>query len=641
MAFSNRRNHYSPDHQSPHSRVIALDCHSFVFCGILAGQLARVTLCILHAGLAQSPAAENGARLNPPFEIRQEGKTFWLVKPNGGRFFSLGVCCANQGSSREEWDPGNPGYAAWRQYSNTNLWAKGVLHRLKSWGFTTIGGWSDFPSLQCIHEADFVFAPVLHLGSTAGAPWWDMWDPKLFERMDQIAREHILPLRDDPRLIGYYTDNEIGWWNGILFKMTLEQAPTSGQRQRLIKLLSHAYRNDWAELMRDFEPSPILETWEDLERHGILFLRPGGHGIRVERQFLGMLAERYYSMVHDIVRKYDQRALILGDRFPSFYYPEVVRACAPYLDAVSSNLNASWNDGSFARFYLDTLYALTGKPLLIGEFYMAARENRSGNKNSYGVYPVVDTQKQRANGFRNTLQSLLQNPNVIGADWFQYYDEPTHGRFDGENFDFGLVDIHDQPYQALTSVVSSMDLPGIRSQPARSRPDAAQGVPPAPRNPFESFEPTLALKRWDRERGFLKPISEFPLADLYVCWDHKAIYLGLCAQDVVEDVFYRGKTVPQSDRAEWIVAIRGSSKSIRGRIGAGMEPVFDEPSVEALTISGVNGNVRNIAGLKLPAQLFGKEKFRQGDTINFVSTFFTHCHAYRVEWNASLQLRGK
>ncbi len=158
---------------------------------------------------------------------------------------------------------------------------------------------------------------------------------------------------------------------------------------------------------------------------------------------------------------------------------------------------------------------------------------------------------------------------------------------------------------------------------------------------MEPFEPTLALKHWDRERGFVKPVTEFPLADLYVCWDKKAIYLGLCAQDVVEDVFYRGKTVPASDRAEWTISLNGSTKLIRGRIGAGLEPVFDEPSVRAMNISGISGNVRNIAGLELPAKLFGKERFKAGDTIEFASTFFTHCRGYRVEWNARLRLRGK
>jgi hypothetical protein len=601
---------------------------------------AGVSLLALLLGIGKSTAAPESP-FPGTFTIQQQGQNSWLVKPNGEQFFSFGVCCVNQGASRGEWEAANPGYAAWQHYSDSNAWAEATLSRLKAWGFTTLGGWSDFQAFRHCPDSDVAFAPVLHLGSTAGAPWWDMWDPNVVERMDQIAREHILPLRDDPRLIGYYTDNEIGWWNAILFNATLEQAPTSGQRQRLMELLRQTYRNDWSELMRDFETSPILETWEQLERHGTLFLRPGGKGIRVERQFLGMLAERYYSLVHDIVRKYDRRALILGDRFPSFYYPEVARACAPYVDAVSCNLNAVWNDGSFPRFYLETLHALTGKPLLIGEFYMAAHENRSGNKNNHGTYPVVATQKERAQAFRNTIQLFVKAPYVIGSDWFQYYDEATHGRFDGENFNFGLVDIHDRPYEALTLAAAGFDPRKVKRQPACTRPDATQGVPTAPRNPFKSFEPTLALKHWDRERGFVKPASEYPLADLYVCWDKKAIYLGLCAQDVVEDVFYRGKTVPASDRAEWIVSIKGLTKPIHGRIGAGIEPVFDEPAVRAVNSSGINGNVRNIAGLEVPATLFAKEPLKPGDTIEFASAFLTHCRAYRVEWNAKLNLQSK
>src|SRR5258705_9850052 len=62
---------------------------------------------------------------------------------------------------------------------------------------------------------------------------------------------------------------------------------------------------------------------------------------------------------------------------PSMFFPEVARASAPYLDAVSSNLNPSWDDGTSARFYLETLHALTGKPVLISEFYMRSEEHTS------------------------------------------------------------------------------------------------------------------------------------------------------------------------------------------------------------------------------------------------------------------------
>lgn len=598
---------------------------------------------VLALGLRSLPvvtAAE--AILAPPgFSIQQQGETAWFVRPNGERFFSVGVCCVNQGASRKEFDAANPGYAAWRHYTDSNLWAQAALKRLKDWRFTTVGGWSDFEALRECGDPVVAFAPVLHIGSTAGAPWWDMWDSKIVNRMESVAREQILPLRDDPHLIGYYTDNETGWWNAILFKMTLEQAPTSGQRQRLIQLLRETYRNDWDELLRDFEPAPGVENWDALSRHGMLFLRPGGHGIHVERRFLEVLAERYYALVHDIVRKYDRRALILGDRYQSFYYPEVARACARHVDAVSSNLNASWNDGTFARFYLETLHRLVGKPVVIGEFYMSARENRSGNKNTRGIYPVVVTQRERAAGFCNTLQALVRIPYVIGADWFQYYDEPTHGRYDGENFNFGLVDIDDRPYEALITAASTLDLTGLKGQPTSERPDASRGVPPAPRKPLADFEPTLALKHWDRERGFVQPVSEDPLADLYVCWSKKAIYLGLYAQDVTEDVFYKDKIVRASDRAEWIVSPGGSTNVIRSRIGAGLEPIVNEPAARLVNISGINGNFRNVAGLELPAKLFGQDRFKTGDVIEFTSTFHTHCRAYRTDWKGRFTLLGK
>jgi hypothetical protein len=613
----------------------------FSFGGLPKNQdTTALTVLALFLGGILCGAAE-GASTNRAFSIQQHGENAWFVRPNGERFFSLGVCVVSQGASREEFDPANPGYAAWQHYVDSNLWTRATLKRLKAWNFTTIGGWSDFQVLKHCNDPDIAFAPVLHIGSTAGAPWWDMWDPKITDRMDAVARDQILALRDDPRVIGYYSDNEMGWWNAILFKMTLEQASTSGQRQRLIQLLRETYQNDWSKLLQDFEPAPGVENWDTLGRHGMLFLRPGGNGFRVQRRFLGLLATRYYSLVRDIIRKYDRRALILGDRYQSFYYPEVARACSRYVDAVSSNLNASWNDGTFARFYVETLHRLTDKPVLIGEFYMSARENRSGNKNTRGVFPVVATQKERAAGFHNTLHALVKIPYVIGADWFQYYDEPTHGRYDGENFNFGLVDIHDRPYEALTKTASALDLVALKKQPVPARPDASQGVPPAPRNPLAQFEPMLALKHWDRERGFVPPASEHPLADLYVCWNRKAIYLGLYAQDVTEDIGYKDKIVRASDRAEWNVSPGGSTNAILSRIGAGLEPIVDEPAVRLVNISGINGNFRNIACMELPAKLFGKDRFKTGDAIEFASTFFTHCRAYRVEWNGRFILRNK
>ncbi|MGH7981143.1 MAG: hypothetical protein ACREE6_17340, partial [Limisphaerales bacterium] len=471
----------------------------------------------------------------------------------------------------------NPGYAAFQHYGNSNLWAAATMDRLSSWGFTTIGGWSDYAALGRCGNPKVAFIPVLAIGMTCGAPWEDMWDTNLIARMYAVARRQILPIRDDPRLLGYYTDNEMGWWNGALFNLTLKQPATSGQRQRLMKLLRQTYHNNWRELRGDFTPEGA-DSFAELDQHGILYLRPDSRGIRVCRRFLGLMAKRYYSLVHQIIRTYDPRGLILGDRYQSFYYPEVARAAAPHVDVISMNLNAAWNDGTFPRFYLDTLHALTHRPVYVSEFYMTAEQNGSGDKNDTSTFPVVATQAERAAGFKNTLQALLRTPYVVGADWFQYYDEPTHGRFDGENYDFGLVDIHDRPYKALTAAARALDPMAIKSRRRGARPDASLGVPPAPADPLGHFTIRRALADWDRERGFVKPASKFPVADLYVCWDAKAVYLGLYAQDFAEADFYRERTVPADDRAKWVITLAGADKAIHVRLGPGGPATCDQPS---------------------------------------------------------------
>ncbi len=577
-------------------------------------------------------------RTLPGFSIQRQETGWSFVSPEGKAFFCFGVCCVHQGTPHPEFDPENPSYAAWRQYRDGSSWADTTLRRLKSWGFNSIGAWSDHQTLRQSHEMTLWLTPVLHIGSTAGAPWWDMWDPKIIRRMDEVARDQILAVRDDPRLLGYYSDNEMGWWNATLFKMTLEQAPTSGQRKRLLQLLRDSYGNDWSKLLQDFEPENA-SNWRELQRGGMLYVRPGGNGIKLMRRFLGLLADRYYQLVRQIIRKYDQRALILGDRYQSFYYPEVARASAPYVDAVSSNLNASWNDGTLLRSYLDTLHALTGKPILVSEIYMSANENRSGNRNNHGVFPVVQTQRQRAESLQNTMWSLLELPYVVGAEWFQYFDEPKHGREDGENFNFGLVDIHDRPYEELTSAVAALDLQRLKAQRTVPRKDASMGIPPAPRDPMGQFAPTLAMKHWDRERGFVKPASEFPLGDLYVCWSPSAIYLGLYSLDIIEDAYYRSRSIPKNDRPLWLVEINGRP-AIRARLGGGREPIVSDPHVRVENLAGLNLNVRNMAIMELAAQQLGKERFQEGETLELTSTLLTHGQAYRMEWKGNFTLAG-
>ena len=93
--------------------------------------LAAVSLLVLSVLTAQ------GATNQPFSVIRREGNS-WLVTPNGQRFFSFGVCVVNQGASAQNFNPTNPGYAAFQHYANSNLWAE-------DWDTLARAGWENGP----------------------------------------------------------------------------------------------------------------------------------------------------------------------------------------------------------------------------------------------------------------------------------------------------------------------------------------------------------------------------------------------------------------------------------------------------------------------------------------------------------------
>lgn len=378
------------------------------------------------AGLAALACLACGQR----YKTVNDNGVWWLVGPDQQKIFSLGVCVVDPGVSWDDYDQANLAYAGFRFYRSREAWAKDAVSNLTNWGFNTIGAWSDYGPLLAALDNHLYMTPILHMGSAAGAIWSDMWDPAIVSMMDDVAKGQIEARKKDRRIIGYFSDNEQGWWKGSIFKFVWMQK-THGTRDRAVDLLKKRYNNDWSKLTADFEADGA-NSFVELMDHGILYLKPGSNGVVAASEILQMIADRYYSLCRDIIKKYDPNALYLGDRFISNYYPEVAAVAGKYCDVVSTNLNADWKDGSFVRFHLDALEALTHKPLMVTEYYMTAKENGTGDPNNSSDFPVVDTQEERAKGFTNTTTQIASCPALVGAHWFQYYDEPENGRGDGE-----------------------------------------------------------------------------------------------------------------------------------------------------------------------------------------------------------------
>ena len=470
----------------------------------------------------------------------------WLVTPCGERFFSTGVNVVDGGAEARNIN-GRIHYHWGSFHPDLQSWAAAARRRLRDWGFNTVGAWS-LPS-RVLKMPTVI---ELALGRRLIFLWTDPFDPKNVERMRRTARQEVAPLKGDPYRIGYFTDNEVGWWNGPLFTIFISYPPENYTKQRLIALLTEHYQGDWQPFVRDFVPPAGVDSFATLlTSRDTTHLRPGGQGIVVVRQWTALVAEQYYRTVAAAVRQADPDALIFGDRLPIYYDPDAVRAMVPYVDVISVNYNLDAPNGWVAPYFFAALRRLTGdKPVLVSEWFFAAHENRTGNRNRTG-YPnetgdfnrsnninltghlmTVDTQTQRARGAAAGAMRLARIPTIVGLHWFQYYDHPKGGRGDGEDYNFGLVDINDRPYEEVTEAFRRVNprLAKLHAQGEAARPTASiVALPHAEPDAADS-----SLSDWPLDVAVL-PLqaapSEAVFGDLYVAWSGRGLGLATIAMD--------------------------------------------------------------------------------------------------------------
>ena len=165
------------------------------------------------------------------------------------------------------------------------------------------------------------------------------------------------------------------------------------------------------------------------------------------------LARRYFEVTTRLIRKHDPNHLVLGVRFRGDAPRQVVRASKGFTDAQSVNYYP--HDAKLDRELFQTLHELSGgQPVIVSEYSFHALDGRSGNRNRFGFPAQVADQKARADGYRQMTTRLARLPYVIGADWFQWMDEPPSGRIrDGEDVNFGIVCVADEPYVLLVDAV--------------------------------------------------------------------------------------------------------------------------------------------------------------------------------------------
>ena len=94
---------------------------------------------------------------------------------------------------------------------------------------------------------------------------------------------------------------------------------------------------------------------------------------------------------------------------------------------------------------LGTLSAQVERPVMIGEWHFGALDV---GLPASGIGHVRD-QKARGQAYRVYLEDAAAKPWCVGVHWFTLYDESALGRFDGENWNIGFLDVCNRPYNEI------------------------------------------------------------------------------------------------------------------------------------------------------------------------------------------------
>lgn len=418
-----------------------------------------------------------------------------------------------------------------------DLWAKKTINRVRGMGFKGLGAWSH----QVFHKYDIPMTRDLNVTTWVPASGRRFYSHDWASTAEYSIQAQVTPLKNNANLVGYYIDNELDWADkGAGPSYYFDNLPPSDpNRQQVVKVI----QSIWPKLEdfnRDWHVG--LKDWSDIDNWTLL---PHEHAHAYNKLYSGWLyrlAEDYFDLTCRLIRKYDPNHLILGVRFRGHAPREVVRASRDKTDAQSINYYVS--DALLDSEMFEMMYEESGQPIMITEYSFHSLDGRSGNRNTVGFAAQVLDQRARADGYRLLTTRAARVPYIIGVDWFQWSDEPPSGRSsDGEDVNFGVVDIDDQPYELLAAAISQT-APLLNGAHADSTSTSQSDVwretfdtKPVVRVPHLATPINLngELSEWmsdSRLEGVRHSQSvgldrsSLPVPNVYMGWNEKGLYLA-------------------------------------------------------------------------------------------------------------------
>ncbi len=315
-------------------------------------------------------------------------------------------------------------------------WADMTAARLRRWGVNTLSMFSD-PAF--IRRAGLPYVIMLHgypvTQQTIFREFPDVFAPE-YEALCERFAAQLAAYRDDPLLIGYFLNNEPTWGfiNDLnLAEKMLETGAHTHSLDALIRFLHEKY-GDAAALNAAW--GTRFEAFDDLRAPLPDLLRRFPAAAGDLTAFSAQMLDRYAALPSRYARAAAPNHLNLGMRFAHAENKSLL-ATSRHFDVFSFNCYQA-SPAPVMEMLAETI----DKPMLVGEFHFGALD---AGLPSPSLFRVA-SQQARGEAYARYVQSAALHPNAVGSHYFAYNDQPLWGRYDGENYQFGLVDICHTPY---------------------------------------------------------------------------------------------------------------------------------------------------------------------------------------------------
>jgi len=318
--------------------------------------------------------------------------------------------------------------------------------RLRAWGFNALGAGSDATlreeGLPWVGTVDFCSAGALIY--MAGARLPDVFDPEWPRAAAIRAGEICLPWCERRELVGWVTDDNLGW-----AQPGLHAGPTLLQICLSLEPGLAAYHAAWEfalalhggklEALAKSWGLPVIKNKEvvrELTRveQGIATRGYQRDDARWSQEF----ARRYFALTSAAIRAHDPHHLVLGCRFGERAGAAVLAQCAfPAVDV-------PWID-------LDDIALVPAGPVLAGDFSWVNPRffGAPGARRARGL-TAVERMLRRG---RTVLERASRHPAVVGYAWSHWRD----GMGEQPPFARGLVHTDDAEAREHTELLTDLN----------------------------------------------------------------------------------------------------------------------------------------------------------------------------------------